>query len=219
VLSVLTFSSIATAKEEKTFEVDKYLSSKISFNNFRLWDGEEAYKKVLTGLKIAVGSSFREKNKFYGSRLEAEFGFQGQFKTTETTETDSYTSDISLLVDVSTSFLNYYIDFYSNNSNFKPYLGAGFGYAIVKPSVEYRITGDDFSDKIIMDFNGGSTIGFKFIAGISYNINQSLVIDASYQYVRFQNLHQYLSLDEDHSVFVPFNLRAQELTLGVRYHF
>jgi opacity protein-like surface antigen len=86
-------------------------------------------------------------------------------------------------------------------------MGLGFGFANVDASYKYTSKYVDYDDDIIKfdeDFED-TTHGYNFIIGISYNINQSFVIDAAYRYVRFVNMYQYIE-NTKKTIFGYFSL-------------
>ena len=112
----------------------------------------------------------------------------------------------------STLFANLYYDF-RNDSAFVPYIGAGIGMSFNYLGFDLHRGGDDVS-------RSDSTTNFAWNvgAGVAYNVNDALYIDAAYRYVDLGYTEASGSLRGD-QIKVGSRPYNHEFMLGLRFAF
>lgn len=176
--------------------VSQYVAAKLSYD----------FNKVKAKGNVLVGHQNKElisPHVAYGVRMgyvraELEGNFSHPIKY----------SDDSMVFNMKKYSLmgNVYFD-YLTCTPWTPYVGAGIGYAWLKP-IAYA-EGEKFLDKSVYNF------AWQVMAGVAYDINSKWTADLGYKYADLGRVRKNWG---DHHVS-KLTLRDHEILLGIRYNF
>jgi outer membrane protein len=96
--------------------------------------------------------------------------------------------------------------YFTNDSKFVPFLGAGIGYASVKNSGETDFMGISASDETTTD-----GLAWKVKGGVTYMATQSLGVNLGVSYDQFSNKETYMNTD------VKTNVKTFGVNVGFSY--
>ncbi|WP_336811162.1 outer membrane protein [Bosea sp. MMO-172] len=173
-----------------------------------------------------VGIGYRFNNWF---RLDGTFEYRGAgtIQVTDTVfnagingyQNNTYKGDLTSMV----ALFNGYIDLGTWNC-LTPYLGAGIGYAT------NRITG--FTDEGIVgpstslgiaSTSTKSGVAWALMAGVGYEVNKNLTIEAGYRYLNLGDAQSgrisNARLDETYSPLKAKNIDSHDFRIGIRWNF
>lgn len=138
--------------------------------------GVDPYSQFTLGGALAVGLDLWNQQ-MIPLRLEVEFALRGNGEKSWFDQ-GILANHVKGVWNNSTLFANVFWDFH-NDSAFIPYIGAGAGIA-------FNYTGYDITlnngDKLSMD-DRQTNFAWNAGAGVSYSLNDSIAIDASYRFV------------------------------------
>ena len=170
--------------------------------------GVDEYSQFTLGGALAAGYDFWPQY-LVPLRVELEYALRGN---SEKSWNYNKILDLKGAWNASTLFLNLYYDFH-NSTAFTPYVGAGLGmafnYANYTFSVkDYHANFDDHS----------TTFAWNVGAGVAYNVNDALYIDAAYRYVDLGYTEASGTLNGD-QIKVGSRPYNHEFMLGLRFAF
>lgn len=176
------------------------------------------------GLRVAYGLAFPMGDNRL--RTEIEYGFNGKAKLDGnmnyfiSNDTAAYPpANIGYKSEIKSQFVmaNLYYDF-NTGSDWTPYVGAGLGYARVKADNSVNYAGQAMSLS-----KSSNNFAWNLTAGLSYQVTDDLVIDASYRYIDYGKVDTSGRFDlgqkYHHDVNTRSKVRSNELNIGVRYTF
>lgn len=180
------------------------------------------YSDSLAGASLAVGYNFSPIFHL-PFRAEAEYSLYGDIKEITSLIDEDSSGDIMGKIDLSTLFLNVYLDF-ENSSPFTPYLGAGIGFAFVgmQGSISNILDEEEVSNAISFGKNTDTNFAWNVGLGLTYDFSNSFSLDLGYRYVHFGDIitGNASGTDvEENSILKSKNIDAHQLTLGVRFTF
>lgn len=114
----------------------------------------------------------------------------------------------------STSFmLNGYLDF-ENSTPFTPYIGAGIGYNYVDFDGYLN-----YSNVSVKFDNTDNVLAYQLMAGISWNILESLALELSYNYYKSDNIDTSGTSNYGFTVEDEIDYESHSFIAGLRYYF
>lgn len=212
----LVWSSLAQAEGSGIYLAPKFLMSiqetgPFSRSGSLSGSGVDDYSQFTLGGALAVGYDLWPQQ-MIPLRLEVEFALRGNSEK----KWDDYGTRLNSVKGVwnnSTLFANVFWDFH-NESNFTPYIGGGLGMA-------FNYTGYDFETKYGEHYSMDdryTNFAWNAGAGLSYNFNELLSVDASYRFVglgynEISNTYNGVKYEIGNE---PYN---NEFMLGLRFSF
>jgi len=153
--------------------------------------GEEIEDTLVSD--IGIGCQFTE-----NLRADVTLGYRSEAQVQDSfTSLDAKYSALTVMANVYYDIVNYY--------GFTPYVGAGIG-----------LSRNKLSDVALPATSSGGTktsFAYALHAGVSYDVNEALAIDASYRYIDLgKGQSGPLTIDYD-------DLQAHEFRIGLRYRF
>ena len=210
-ICALALSGVAKAEGTGMYLAPKFLMS--IQNNYPTVEvgpngPSEDYSQFTLGGALALGYDF---NSQFGVpvRAEVEYALRGN---SEKSWNYSKKLDIKGAWNASTLFLNLYYDF-RNSTAFTPYVGAGLGMAFNYANYTFSAPGfnANFDDH-------RTTFAWNVGAGVAYNVNDALYIDAAYRYVDLGYTEATGTLNGD-QIKVGSRPYNHEFMLGLRFAF
>jgi opacity protein-like surface antigen len=215
--------------------INPYLSEKISFTWVNVSEPEMAFNQTdvnkgtkendnAFGNRLAAGIEFPIDSIYGAVRAELEWGVNTNAKVKsnlkEVNGVAVSGSAIGTAIELKshTFGLNAYYDF-DIGSGFKPYVGAGVGFAHVKSNsaaygmpANYAISGESSTNTFIWNVGGG----------VSYDLTDALALDIAYRYSDFGKVSGDLLYNENglnSTIVGKSKISSHEVLLGVRYSF
>ena len=189
-------------KETKTVAPYASVKAVYSWEKVKLSDeeglGSSSFKAP--GLNIAVGADFQGIRAEDGIRAEIEYAYRALKSKTSVEEGVAGKEKFGM----QTYMLNGYYDF-ATGTKVKPYIGAGLGLADVK--LKYQ----DPDDLISIS---KTKFAWNLNAGIGMEVSKNMVIDLGYRYLQVEDFKKDFGVGS-----LKFKTHANEVSLGVRYHF
>lgn len=173
--------------------------------------GLSSYSQFTLGGALAAGYDFWPQQ-MLPLRVELEFALRGNSEKSWY-DLGTHVNEVKGVWNNSTLFANAFWDFH-NDTDFTPYVGAGIGLA-------FNYTGYDFTtnwgQKIAVD-DRQTNLAWNVGAGISYNINDMIAVDASYRFVGlgYNEVSGYSNGYKFEVGNEPYN---NEFMLGLRFTF
>ncbi len=198
-LLLCTAAAVLFSFSARAGEMKPYASVKAvySWEKAKTDDGQESGSETFKapGLNVAVGVNLKN-----GIRLEGEYGYRAL-----KSKTDASGGIIGKeKFGIQTYMLNGYYDF-ATGTKVKPYIGAGLGLADVK--LKYQ----DPDDLISIS---KTKFAWNLNAGIGMEVSKNMVIDLGYRYLQVEDFKKDFGVGS-----LKFKTHANEVSLGVRYHF
>lgn len=160
--------------------------------------------RLAYGLVFPVGDS--------ALRTEIEYGYNGKSKLdgtmSYTVDSENYHESYKSHIKSQFVMANVYYDF-NTGTEWTPYVGGGLGWAKVKATNSIDI------DSISKSKNN---FAWNLTAGVSYNFNANLALDASYRYADYGKSEPSYT-EPDFGVFTKSKVKSNEFNLGFRYTF
>lgn len=122
---------------------------------------------MTAGYDTGPGFSLSTGARFDGGRIEGEYGY----RTSDLDKLSASGESISVTgvdITVKSFMINGYFDF-NAESAVTPFVGGGFGL------MNYELKGNGGSED-------ASTFGYQLIAGVGFNLNKTVTLDASYRF-------------------------------------
>lgn len=206
-ITLIVFSGIASAQEAKPYFSAKfaYAFTDTTLNVLFL---EETKDFNNPGTDLAVGAKI-------SSNIRAELAFNYRGNDSSSTYYDMseplYPNDYELnkyKLSSKAFMINGYYDF-ELLSGFKPYVGAGFGFAKVKYNIS--MSGISYGIPVAESMNSSkTTFAWNVFVGLGYDVNENWSLDIGYRYSDYSSFKKQ---------WVEFETTANEITAGIRYSF
>lgn len=192
--AAVLFSFSAQAGEMKPYASVKAV---YSWEKAKTDDGQESGSETFKapGLNVAVGINLKD-----SIRLEGEYGYRALKSKLDPSGGIIGKEKFG----IQTYMLNGYYDF-ATGTKIKPYIGAGLGLADVK--LKYQ----DPDDLISIS---KTKFAWNLNAGIGMEVTKNMVIDLGYRYLQVEDFKKDFGVGS-----LKFKTHANEVSLGVRYHF
>lgn len=212
----LALPSAALAEGTGLYLAPKFLMSMQNTGTVsRSWSlagsGVDEYSQFTLGGAFAVGMDFWPQQ-MLPLRLEIEGALRGNSEK-KWDDRGVYVSDVKGLWNNTTIFANVFWDFH-NESAFTPYIGGGIGLALNYTGYEATLAN---GNKVSMD-DRFTNFAWNAGAGVSFDVNDIVAIDASYRFVGlgYNELSTTVDGIKGEIANEPYN---NEFMLGVRLNF
>ena len=173
--------------------------------------GIDDYSQFTLGGALAIGYDFWIQQ-MIPIRLEVEFALRGNSEKTWDNK-GRYFDEVKGLWNNSTLFANVFWDFH-NETDFTPFVGGGLGMAFNYTG--YTLTANNGNKYTIDDTQ--TNFAWNLGAGVSYAVNETFNIDASYRFVDlgYNELKTHFNGRDYKTSNNPYN---NEFMVGLRFNF
>jgi opacity protein-like surface antigen len=205
--------SLSITKPNK--ETENYLRFNIAQSLKVESSGNEkknGYESKLPTFEIGIG---RNINDYY--RVELTTGVTQYKYKNNFTESHSSTSD-SNNVTIYKTMVNNFLDLFTINEVFTPYLMFGAGLAYIKPGNYNRTITDSIgSTSISQPIKSTTNLAWQAGAGLEYKLSEKLSLDTGYRYVNYGKFKV-----DGNSIYLDprkVAISAHEFLVGLKYNF
>lgn len=206
----LALPGMAAAQGSGMYLAPKFLMSIQDTGNMKRSQGGygiDDYSQFTLGGALAAGYDFWPQQ-MLPLRVELEFAMRGNSEKSWS----GANGDVKGTWNNSTLFANLFWDFH-NDSSLTPYVGAGLGMAFNYSGYDINMKGTRYS----MD-DHNVNFAWNVGAGVAYQFNESLAMDASYRFVGlgYNEVKSTMNNTEYKISNTPYN---NEFMVGLRFSF